>query len=104
MTISGKFECGPSCLDILNIYHLPGPTTTFFSELQDILSYISSLSHDLILIGDSNLHIDSFSYDARQLIGILESFDLHQYVDFPTHIHGHSLDLMTCSTGCKCSL
>ena len=27
-------------------------------------------------------------------------FDLHQYVDFLIHIHGHSLDLMICSTGC----
>ena len=33
--------------------------------------------------------------------GILESFDLHQYVDFPTHIHGHSLDLLICSPGCS---
>ena len=35
------------------------------------------------------------------LSGILDSFDLHQYVDFPTHIHGHSLDLMICSPGCN---
>ena len=28
-------------------------------------------------------------------------FDLHQYVDFPTNIHGHSLDLMICSPRCK---
>ena len=30
----------------------------------------------------------------------LESFDLHQYVDFPTYIHGHSFNLTICSTGC----
>ena len=49
----------------------------------------------------SNLRIDSSSSDAGQLSGILDSFDLHQYVDFPTHIHGHSLDLMICSPGCN---
>ena len=27
------------------------------------------------------------------------SLDLHQCVDFPTHIHGHSLDLMIRSSG-----
>ena len=31
----------------------------------------------------------------------MDSFDLHQYVDFPTHIHGHSLDFMISSPGCN---
>ena len=61
----------------------------------------STLPHDLALMGDFNLRIDSSSSDDRQLSGILDSFDLHQYVDFPTHIHGHSLDLMICSPGCN---
>ena len=46
-------------------------------------------------MGDFNLRIDSSSTDAGRLSGILDSFDLHQYVDFPTHIHGHSLDLLS---------
>ena len=76
--ISSKLECCHSCPIILNIYRPPGPTTTFFSELQDILSYISTLPHDLALIRDFNLCIDSSSADAGQISGILESFDLHQ--------------------------
>ena len=90
--LSGTLECGQSCLLILSIFHPRGPTTTFFIELHDIPSYIST--HDLALMGDFNLHTDSSSSDAGQLSGILESFDLYQYVDFPTHIHSHSLDLM----------
>ena len=86
---------------ILNIYRSPGPATAFFSELQDILSYISTLPHDLALMGDFNLRIDSSSSDAGRLSGILDSFNLHQYVDFPTHIDGHSLDLMIFSSGCN---
>ena len=99
--IYGKLECGQSCLIILNIYRPPGPTITFFSDLQDILSYISTLPHDLARMWDFNLRIDSSSSDAGQLFGILESFDLHQYVDFPTHVHDHYLDLMICSSGCN---
>ena len=51
-------------------------------------------------MGDFNRHIDSSSSNCsyRQLTGTLESFDLHHYVDFPTHIHSHSLKLMICST------
>ena len=77
----------------------PGPATAFFSELQDILSYISTLPYNLALMGDFNLRIDSSSSDAGRLSDILDSFDLYQYVDFPTHIHGHSLDFMLCSPG-----
>ena len=93
--------CGQSCLIIRNIYRPPGPATAFFSELQDILSYISTLPHDLALMGDFNLRIDSSSSDAGRLSGILDSFNLHQYVDFPIYIQGHSLDLMICSPGCN---
>ena len=75
--ISGKLECGQSCLIILNIYRPPGPATAFFSELQDILSYISKLPHDLPLMGNFNFRIDSSSSDAGQLSSILDSFDLH---------------------------
>ena len=92
--ISGKLKCGQSCLIILNIYRSPGPATAFFSGLQDILSYISTLPYDLALMEDFNLPIDSSSSGAGQLSGILDTFDLqHQYVDFPTHIHGHYLNL-----------
>ena len=86
---------------ILNIYRPPGPATAFFSELQDIPSYISTLPHDVALMGDFNLRLDSSSSDAGRLSGILDSFDLHQYVDVSIHIHGHSLDLMICSPGCN---
>ena len=98
--ISGKLEYGRACLNILNIYRPPGPASSFFSELQDLLVYLASLPHDLVLMGDFNLHVESSSSDVRLLTGILESFDLNQHVNFPTHIHGHSLDVMIFSNRC----
>ena len=98
--ISGKLECGRGCLNIPNIYRPTGPASSFFSELQDLLVYIVSRSHDLVLMGDFNLHLESSSWNVRQLTGILESFDLNQHVNFPTHIHGHSLDVMISSNRC----
>ena len=82
------------------MYRPPGPASSFFSDLQDLLFYIASLPHDLVLMGDFNLHIESSSSDVRELTGILESFDLNQHVSFPTHIHGRSLDVMILSRGC----
>ena len=61
--------CGYSSLISLNTYRPLDPATTFFSEFQDILSYMASLPHDLVLMGDFNLHIDSFSSNVRQLTG-----------------------------------
>ena len=55
--ISGKLECGQSCVIILNIYRPPGPVTAFFSELQYILSYISTLPHDLALMGGTSIFV-----------------------------------------------
>ena len=52
--ISGKLECGQSCLNILNIYRPPAPATIFFYEFQGILSGMSSLPQDLALVGDFN--------------------------------------------------
>ena len=91
-----------ACLNILNIYRPPVPASSFFSDLRDLLFYIASLPHDLALMGDFNLHLESSSSDVRQLSSpvILESFDLHQRVNFATNIHGHSLDVMIFSKGC----
>ena len=85
------------------ITYLPGPASSFFSELQDLLVYLASLLHDLVLMGDFNLHLESSSSDVRQFTGILESFDVNQHVNFPTHIHGHSLDVMIFSNRCDVS-
>ena len=57
--LSGKLKCGRACLNILNIYRPPGPASSFFGELQDLLLFIASLPHDLVLMGDFNLHIES---------------------------------------------
>ena len=72
-SISGNIELGQSCLNILNIYRQPGPTSTFFGEFLDILSYMSTLPHDLVVMGDFNLHVDTSSSDVRQFADILES-------------------------------
>ena len=55
---------------------------------------MSTLPYNVVVMGDFNLHVDTSSSDVRQFADILESFDLDQRLDFPTHIHGHSLDLM----------
>ena len=75
-----EFECGQSCLIILNIYRPPGPAITFFSELQDILYYISTLPNDMGLMGDFNLRIYSSSSHAVTSDGLLMLWN--SFLDF----------------------
>ena len=98
--ISGKIECGHSRLIILNIYRTPSPTTTFVSELQDILSYISTLPHVLAPMGYFNLCIDSSSADAGQLSGNIcsLSISINTLPSLPTFT---VILLILWSVGCK---
>ena len=47
----------------------------------------------MIILGDFNLHLDIPSHHTETFKDMLMSFGLLQHVDFPTHIHGHWLDL-----------
>lgn len=48
-----------------------------------------------MIVGDFNIHIDDVSDKfAIVFINITESFNLIQYVTGPTHIRGHTLDLV----------
>ena len=49
----------------------------------------------LLIVGDMNIHVDDVSdADARNFLDLLESLGLQQQVRGPTHIHGHTLDLV----------
>lgn len=98
--IFGKVYTGKDVVHILNIYRPPGKTDAFFGQFQDILSHAATLAKHLVVMGDFNLHVDVDSSDSRQFLDMLKSFDLRQHVDFPTHIHGHSLDLIMSSSRC----
>ena len=49
----------------------------------------------LILTGDFNFHVDVASdSDAQVFLDLLTSIGLKQHVTVPTHISGHTLDLL----------
>ena len=47
-----------------------------------------------MIIGDFNFHLESTSSNSKTFNSLIESFDLAQKVNSPTHIHGHTLDLL----------
>ena len=55
---------------------------------------MSSLSSSFVICGDFNLHVDIMSPTVSEFKSVIDSCCLSQYIDFPTHLHGHTLDLL----------
>ena len=67
----------------------------FFEEFSSLLESLTTLRSSLVLIGDFNIHVDDLAdARARHFLDILETFDLQQHVHEPTHMLGHTLDLV----------
>ena len=45
--------------------------------------------------GDFIIHVDTTSKDSEKFFNCLESCNFNQHVHKPTHLHGHTLDLIT---------
>lgn len=67
----------------------------FYTELTSLLEALAVYSSDVVLTGDFNVHVDDPA-DTRsaRLNDILQSFGFIQSVVGPTHIGGHTLDLV----------
>ena len=73
----------------------PVTTHTFFDEFSVFLESAVLCSSHLLITGDFNIHIDvAGDADAIRLRRLLESTGLKQHVTVPTHISGHTLDLV----------
>ena len=50
---------------------------------------------NLLVAGDFNFHMDNISNnDTRRFLDLLEVADLKQHVEGPTHVAGHTIDLL----------
>ncbi|KAL0147744.1 hypothetical protein M9458_056950 [Cirrhinus mrigala] len=87
------------CLTIILLYRPPKALSSFFSELSELLTLACSLSFPILLLGDFNIHVDIVCSNTTQLLSVFECFDLTQHVCVPTHIRGHTLDLICTSWG-----
>ena len=71
---------------------------TFWSEWSSLLEKCAVSYTSFLLMGDFNFHVDVPSDTvARNFLAVTSSFGLQQHVAFPTHIKGHTLDLVLSS-------
>ncbi len=77
------------------IYRPPKYSPAFVEEFTELLSMISSEFDCFAIAGDFNIHIDNAEIKTtKEIITVLNTFDLIQHVHGPTHNHGHTLDLL----------
>ena len=95
-----KFSSSYHSFNLLTVYRPPSSSLpTFITELSTVLSDLVSLPSEFFITGDFNIHMDEpNSPGVTSFTTLLESFNLSQHVTFPTHIAGHTLDLLISSS------
>ena len=86
---------------LLGIYH-PSPSelhkytiTAFTDEFLEKYVEIGVKYNSMLVVGDFNIHVeDVINGDAEQFIDRCKAIGLDQHVNFATHHHGHTLDLV----------
>ena len=77
------------------IYHPPGSyTCNFQEEFMSFVGFLSCFNSSYYICGDFNIHVDVPVGDGYKFMTFLDSCDLKQSVNKPTHLHGHMLDLI----------
>ena len=70
-------------------------TSLFFEEFSRLLEALVTAPGSLLMAGDFNFHVDVPSdRDAQRFLRLLETFNLKQHINAPTHRSGHTLDLV----------
>jgi len=92
--IVGKLVCKSRSFIFANVYRPPSVSiNAFIDEFSSFLEEIGTNPSDIFLSGDYNLRLDEANAISARFLNLLDLFDLHQFINFPTHEAGHTLDL-----------
>ena len=91
-----KLSCtGNSVLVLISIYRLQYVSvSTFLDEFPELLETYTVLFDKFIIAGDINIHVETDESSSLRFHEIVELFDLKQHVVGPTHIMGHTIDIV----------
>ena len=82
-------------LVLVTIYRLQFiPPSVFLEEFPMFLEVLSVMKEDWVMAGDINFHLETEEHNVLLLKDIFATFNLTQYVSFPTHNLGHTIDFI----------
>ena len=80
---------------LICIYRLQYMTTSLFmEEISELFDEYVVPNDDFIIAGDFNIHMETDTMYAKKLKELLNLYDLKLHIDEPTHVKGHTLDLV----------
>ena len=80
---------------LITVYRLQYvPVGEFLDEFEEILEKYAILQNEFIIAGDVNIHFETDECSSRKFKDLLDSYDLKQLVTGPTHIAGHTIDVV----------
>ncbi len=80
---------------LISIYRLLYvPVAIFHEEFAELLEMYTVLNDDFIIAGDINIHVETDESASVKFHEIIDIFDLKQHVTGPTHIKGHTIDVI----------
>ena len=80
---------------LISIYRLLYvPVAVFLEEFPELLELYTILNEDFIIAGDINIHVETDESSSVKFQEIIDMFDLKQHVTGPTHIKGHTIDVI----------
>ena len=84
-----------SSIYLISVYRLQFiPIATFMTEFTELLDVYMIPNELCIIAGDFNIHYETEKTSAKQFKEILDIYSLQQHIHEPTHIKGHTLDLV----------
>ncbi len=67
----------------------------FYAEFSELMTHYNLCNDEIFIFGDLNFHVNKPDKpDVIKFLDILDTNNLHQYIDKPTHEHGNTLDLL----------
>lgn len=88
------------CILLVIVYRPPSQSTKcsdgeFLKEFEDFIQPLLTSSGNLLIVGDFNIHVDNPTNSmAGKFLSHLDSLGLAQLVRDPTHLDGHTFDLI----------
>ncbi len=73
----------------------PYKMSEFYDEFAELMAHYNLCNDEILIFGDLNFHVNKpQKADVIKFMDILDTNNLCQYIDKPTHEHGNTLDLL----------
>ncbi len=96
-----NIHSGSDLMHVILVYRPPYSSThkitvkTFLNEFGILMERALTSPGHLVVLGDLNVHVDDpHCADGKQFIDLFTSFGLVQHIVRPTHVKGHTLDVV----------